>query len=194
MCLRDLYYSRLLMNERERIRVSKFLSLILRHRPEEVGVELDEAGWVDVAVLLERCAAHGKAISREALHEIVATSPKQRFAVSTDGERIRANQGHSVGVELGYEPAEPPLELFHGTVEKFLAAIRNDGLLKMQRHHVHLSPDRETAANVGQRRGKPIILIVQAERMARSGHEFYLSTNGVWLTDHVPPEFIEIPE
>lgn len=182
------------MNERERVQASKFLSLILRHRPEEIGVELDEAGWVDVGILLERCAAHGRSISREALHEIVATSPKQRFAFNTDGERIRANQGHSVGVELGYEPAEPPVELFHGTVEKFLAAIRNDGLLKMQRHHVHLSPDRETATSVGQRRGKPIVLLVQAERMARSGYEFYLSTNGVWLADHVPPEFVELPE
>ena len=172
------------MDERKRTRISKFLSLVLRHRPDAVGVELDESGWVDVAILLERCETHGRAISREMLDEVVATSPKQRFAYSPDGRRIRANQGHSVDVELGYDPTEPPEE----------PAIRKDGLLKMRRHHVHLSPDRETAANVGQRRGKPIILVVQAGRMARAGHDFYLSANGVWLTDHVPPEFVELPE
>lgn len=182
------------MNEPERKRISKFLSLVLRHQPEIVGIELDEAGWVDVALLLEKCAAHGKSFSREVLDEIVSTNPKQRFAISDDALRIRANQGHSVDVKLGHEVVEPPQQLFHGTVDRFLPLIREGGLAKMQRHHVHLSSSRETATQVGQRRGKPIILVVQAGAMARAGRTFFVSANGVWLTEHVPPEFIEFPE
>lgn len=174
-------------------RLSKLLSYILRHRPDEYGVELDEAGWVDVSVLLEALAARGKAASREQLWSVVKNSDKQRFAFNEDGSRIRANQGHSVDVELGYNPAEPPTVLFHGTVEKFLESIRTSGLLRGERHHVHLSPDKVTASKVGQRRGRPVILQVDAAAMHADEHAFFVSDNGVWLTAHVPPRYIRFP-
>jgi putative RNA 2'-phosphotransferase len=173
---------------------SKFLSLILRHDPAKVGIVLDDAGWTDVAALLSALAAHGHAITRDELGEIVRTSDKQRFALSPDGARIRANQGHSVDVELDLPVASPPARLFHGTVADFLDPIRAMGLIKGSRHHVHMSADTETATKVGGRRGKPVILVVRAEAMGEAGHVFYRSANGVWLTDHVPPEFIEFPD
>src|SRR4051812_11958796 len=169
---------------------SKFLSLILRHDPAKVGIVLDAAGWTDVAALLAALAAHGHAITRDELAEIVRTSDKQRFALSPDGTRIRANQGHSVDVELELPEATPPATLYHGTVAEFLDAIRDKGLIKGSRHHVHMSADIETAKKVGGRRGKPVVLVVRAEAMAAAGHVFFLSANGVWLTDHVPPAFI----
>src|SRR6478672_11499013 len=167
---------------------SKFLSLVLRHEPELIGITLDEAGWVAVDELLAGCARQGRAISRAELAEIVRTSDKQRFALSEDGTRIRANQGHSVPVELGHEPATPPEVLYHGTAEKYLASIRREGLRKGERHHVHLSDRVETAKAVGSRHGRLVLLEVAAGRMARDGHTFYRTTNGVWLTDHVPVE------
>jgi putative RNA 2'-phosphotransferase len=170
---------------------SKFLSLVLRHQPEKIGITLDAAGWVSVRELLDACGRHGVALTREQLDEVVATSDKKRFAFSDDALRIRANQGHSVEVELGYTPLAPPDVLFHGTVDRFLASIHEKGLIKGERHHVHLSADEETAAKVGQRRGKPVILKINAAKMHGAGHVFYRSENGVWLTDHVPAEFIE---
>ncbi len=172
------------------LKVSKFLSLVLRHEPEKIGIHLDEAGWVPVSELLAACAQYRFPLSRGELEDVVRTSDKQRFALSDDGLRIRANQGHSVKVELGYEPAEPPEILYHGTVERFLPSIRKQGLLKGERHHVHLSPDETTAIKVGTRRGEAIILKIEARKMHRSGYAFYRSTNNVWLTDHVPPEYI----
>jgi putative RNA 2'-phosphotransferase len=172
------------------VRVSKFLSLVLRHNPGRIGIVLDEAGWTDVTALLAACAAHGVSLSRDDLAALVASSDKQRFALSPDGERIRANQGHSVEVDLQLAPAEPPPTLFHGTVEAAIASIRAQGLVRGQRHHVHLSADVATATKVGGRRGKPVVLTVRAGDMAAAGHVFYCSTNGVWLVDHVPPEFI----
>jgi putative RNA 2'-phosphotransferase len=173
---------------------SKFLSLILRHDPAKVGIVLDDAGWTDVAALLSALAAHGHPITRDQLGEIVRTSDKQRFALSPDGARIRANQGHSVDVELDLPAAAPPARLFHGTVADFLEPIRANGLIKGSRHHVHMSADVETAAKVGGRRGKPVILVIRAEAMGEAGHVFYRSANGVWLTEHVPPQFIEFPD
>jgi len=178
------------MDERSRTSASKFLSLILRHRPDVAGVPLDAAGWVEVDVLLAGSARSGRPLTRADLEEVVATSPKQRFALSDDGLRIRANQGHSTEVELGYEPAEPPDVLFHGTVTRSLPSIRQDGLLPMERHHVHLSEDEPTAKAVGSRRGKPIVLRVDARSMRAAGHTFYRTPNGVWLTDVVPSEFL----
>lgn len=172
------------------VRTSKFLSLVLRHDPARIGIHLDDAGWTDVAALLAASAAHGVIITREELFEIVASSDKQRFALSDDRTQIRANQGHSVPVELGLPAVEPPTSLYHGTVAAALDSIREKGLVKGSRHHVHLSADVETATKVGKRRGAPVILIVQAEAMAAAGHTFYRSENGVWLTDHVPPEYI----
>jgi putative RNA 2'-phosphotransferase len=178
------------MDEKSRIAASKFLSFVLRHEPEAVGIELDSGGWVDVDVLLGACAEHGCSLSRTEFDEIVAKNSKQRFALSEDGRRIRANQGHSTAVELGYEPAEPPDILFHGTVRRLLSAIRVAGLLRMERHHVHLSADEATARAVGGRRGKPVILRIDAYAMRNAGHVFFRTPNGVWLTDAVPASFI----
>lgn len=179
------------MNDKTRTSISKFLSYVLRHEPSAAGVTLDAEGWVDVDSLLAGCAAHGKRLSRTQLEEVVARCPKQRFAFSDDGARIRASQGHSAQVDLGYAPADPPPVLFHGTVERFLPAIREQGLLKMKRHHVHLSADEATARNVGGRRGKPVLLRIDTAAMRAAGHAFFLSANGVWLTETVPPEFID---
>ena len=176
-----------------RLQTSKFLSLVLRHDPAKVGIALDDAGWTDVATLLDALARHGHPLTRAELDELVRTSDKQRYALSPDGTRIRANQGHSVEVELDLPAAVPPAVLYHGTVAEFLDSIRAQGLIKGSRHHVHMSADVETAKKVGGRRGKPVILIVRAEAMAAAGHVFFRSANGVWLTDHVPPAFLEIP-
>jgi len=172
-------------------RVSKFLSLVLRHQPQKIGIELDEAGWVEVEKLLAALGSHNFSITPEELNQVVETSDKKRFAFSQDGHRIRASQGHSVQVELGYEPATPPDILYHGTVDRFLNSIRKTGLVKGKRHHVHLSLDTETAIKVGDRRGKAVILKINAAAMTQEGLLFYQSANGVWLTDNVPPRFIQ---
>ncbi len=172
------------------VELSKFLSWALRHRPDAIGITLDAAGWTDVEALLAAARAHGRPLTRELLERIVAESPKRRFALSEDGRRIRASQGHSVEVALGYAPAEPPEVLFHGTVARALPAIRAEGLQRMSRHHVHLSADEATARGVGGRRGAPVVLRVAAGRMRRDGFIFYRSANGVWLTERVPPEYV----
>jgi putative RNA 2'-phosphotransferase len=182
------------MDERTRTSLSKFLSFVLRHEPEAIGIRLDRHGWAAIDRLLLQCHEHGKDISRSMLHEIVRTSPKQRFALSDDGLCIRANQGHSVEVELGYKAAIPPDVLFHGTVAEKIESIRLRGIHRMERQHVHLSPDARTAKVVGQRRGKPVLLRVLASRMHQAGYSFWLSANGVWLTETVPPEYIEFPD
>jgi len=174
------------------VKLSKFLSLILRHEPGSIGITLDPQGWVDCKELITAAAAHGVVFDQATLTAVVRNSEKQRFALSDDGTRIRANQGHSVTVDLALAARTPPDELFHGTVEKFLDSIFSDGLKKGERHHVHLSPDRRTAVQVGTRRGEPVILKINAGKMDTAGFEFYRSENGVWLTDAVPPEFIEI--
>jgi putative RNA 2'-phosphotransferase len=174
-------------------RASKFLSLVLRHEPERIGITLDAAGWTDVDGLLAALAAHGLALTRADLDDIVASSDKQRFALSADGTQIRANQGHSVDVELGLPAMAPPPVLYHGTVDAALPGICAQGLLKGERHHVHLSSDVETATKVGGRRGKPVVLAIDAAGMAAAGHTFYRSANGVWLVEHVPVRFIEMP-
>jgi putative RNA 2'-phosphotransferase len=170
------------------VRISKRLALYLRHQPEKIGIRLDDAGWTDVEELL--AAMH---ITRAELAEVVATNDKQRFAFSEDGRRIRANQGHTVAVDLDLPQRIPPDLLYHGTVAKFLDDIRRDGLRPMSRHHVHLSATVETARKVGARRGRPVILTVDAAAMVAEGTVFWLSANGVWLTDHVPPRHIELP-
>lgn len=176
------------------VSTSKFLSLVLRHRPEVIGAKLDPEGWLSIDELISRANAHGKALTLELLHEVVATNDKKRFALSEDGLRIRASQGHSVSsVELNLDQKTPPEILYHGTVAAFLDSIRATGLQKRSRHHVHLSPDEETATKVGSRRGKPIILRVAAETMHLDGHQFYLSANGVWLVDAVPPTYLTFP-
>lgn len=179
---------------KELVSVSKFLSLVLRHQPETIGIELDEQGWVAVEVLLAACARSGKALTCGELDEVVRTNDKRRFSFSPDGLRIRANQGHSIPVELGLTPTEPPELVYHGTVERFVAPIRQAGLLRGSRQHVHLSPDVPTASRVGQRRGRPVVLVVEAGQMFRDGYQFYLSDNGVWLTDSVPVMYLRFPK
>lgn len=183
-----------MLTDKQATGISKFLSFVLRHKPEEIGLTLDERGWVDVDVLLAAARREGKPLTREMLDYIVATNSKKRFEYSEDGTRIRASQGHSVEVDLGYSSSLPPVVLYHGTVAAAVADIMQQGLMKMQRHHVHLSANVETAKNVGGRRGKPVVLIVYAGSMAAAGHQFFVSTNGVWLTDHVPPEYISFLE
>lgn len=174
--------------------VSKFLSYVLRHHPEEIAIELDRAGWADVDKLLAGCKRHGRGITLDELQEVVANNDKQRFAFSEDGRRIRASQGHSIPVDLGLEPAAPPQTLYHGTAKRRLDSIRRHGLVRGSRQQVHLSPDHETATKVGRRYGKPVVLEVEAGRMHVDGHRFYLSDNGVWLVDSVPPSYLRFPE
>ncbi|QDT96470.1 RNA 2'-phosphotransferase [Gimesia aquarii] len=181
------------MNEKEIRKKSKFLSLVLRHQPETIGIELDESGWVDIETLLTSMAEHGKTMSRETLELVVNTNDKQRFSLSEDGMRIRANQGHSVKIDLGYQAAIPPEILFHGTPQQFVGAIAHGGLMKMKRHHVHLHVDEKTSLNVGSRRGNPVLLKVRALEMHQAGFEFFVTPNEVWLTDHVPVVYIEFP-
>ncbi len=180
------------MDEEKKKSVSRFLSLILRHKPDIADLTLDPEGWVDVDTLIRGCAKQGRHFDRTELDELVRTNAKQRFTFSGDGKRIRANQGHSTKVDLGYAPIEPPDTLFHGTVTRFLAAITESGLQRMQRHHVHLSPDETTARSVGSRRGKAVILAVDSKKMYSAGYEFYRTPNNVWLTDEVPSGFIRI--
>jgi putative RNA 2'-phosphotransferase len=176
------------------VKISKFLSLVLRHRPENIGLRLDPAGWTPVEELLAAGRSHGFPITRDELEAVVAGNDKQRFSFSDDGIRIRANQGHSVNVELGYHPIVPPEELYHGTVERFLTSILAGGLARGKRHHVHLSSNIETAHKVGSRRGQPVILKVMSGRMHRDGYLFFCSQNGVWLTEKVPPEYLDMVE
>jgi putative RNA 2'-phosphotransferase len=179
-----------MLSERELVRVSKRLSRVLRHAPGDIGIELSPGGWVDIETLLGAMARHGRGMSRTDLDEVVARNDKQRFTIDDGGIRIRANQGHSVDVDLGLSSVEPPDVLYHGTVERFLEAIERNGLRPMKRHAVHLSATVETAVTVGARRGRAVVLQVDAAGMRRAGHEFQISDNGVWLTDAVPPAFL----
>ena len=181
------------MTDKEIIRTSKFLSLILRHEPGRVGLKLDDAGWTGVDDLLRAVNQHGTLLTLEQLKHIVATSDKKRFAFSDDGQRIRANQGHSIEVDLQYAPQTPPEMLYHGTAMRFLDSIRRDGLQRMERHDVHLSAETKLTLQVGGRHGKPVLLTIRAGDMHRAGHEFRISVNGVWLVTHVPAQFIDFP-
>lgn len=174
--------------------ISKFLSLVLRHKPEHIGLTIDKEGWASVTELIEKINQKGVRLDLALLQLVVDTNDKKRFAFNDDKTRIRASQGHTVEVELDLQPQTPPELLYHGAADKYVAAIQEHGLFKMERHHVHLTADIETARNVGQRRGRPIILVIKALAMHEQGHKFYLSANGVWLADHVPPEFIEVAE
>ncbi|MGA8943789.1 MAG: RNA 2'-phosphotransferase [Thermoactinomyces sp.] len=172
------------------VKHSKFLSKVLRHRPEMIGIQLDKNGWVNVEELLVACQQHGVSIDRETLERIVATNDKRRFSFSEDGQKIRANQGHSIPVDLDLEPITPPDRLYHGTASRFLQSIYKKGLVKRKRHHVHLSGDPVTARKVGVRHGLPVILTVLAKEMHQDGYLFYRSANGVWLTEFVPVRYL----
>jgi putative RNA 2'-phosphotransferase len=179
------------IDDRRMVKVSKYLSKHLRHQPERIGLTLDPGGWVEIDTLIAAAAAHGFPFTREELDDVVAGNDKQRFAI--EGSRIRASQGHSIEVDLGLPAATPPPYLYHGTVARNLDAIRADGLRPMNRHDVHLSADRETASRVGARRGRPVVLTVDAGAMHRDGHVFHVSANGVWLTKAVPPRYLRFP-
>ncbi|MFJ9846210.1 RNA 2'-phosphotransferase [Kitasatospora sp. NPDC101155] len=178
------------MDEKRLVRTSKVLSRILRHEPELVGITLDGSGWVGIDVLLAALAAKGRPVTRAELDHVVATNNKRRFGYSPDGLSIRANQGHTVAVDLGLTATVPPNVLYHGTADRHLASIFREGLRPMARQDVHLSADTETATRVGARHGRPVVLTVNAAAMAAAGHEFRLSENGVWLTDAVPPQYL----
>ena len=182
------------MDEKRRTKISKFLSLILRHAPETVGLTLEANGWVKVDDLIRACAKNGRDFTLSELQEVVETNDKKRFAFDESGRKIRASQGHSVEVEIDFEQKTPPAVLYHGTAEKNVGLILQDGLRKMNRHHVHLSADRQTALKVGIRHGKPVIFEIDAPAMLENNHQFFVSANGVWLTKSVPPQFLRLIE
>jgi len=172
-------------------KISKFLSLVLRHKPEVIGLNLDENGWAETQDLLEKLEINNKKINLKELEEVVSNNDKKRFAFNVDKTKIRASQGHSVQVNLGYTSVEPPQILFHGTATRFLDSIQKQGLLKGNRHQVHLSKNLNTATNVGSRHGNVVVLKVKALEMHKAGFEFFVSENQVWLTDHVPIEYLD---
>lgn len=172
--------------------ISKFLSLILRHQPETIGLILDAHGWADVDELISKANHHGKAISYDSLVKVVANNDKQRFSLSEDGLKIRANQGHSLTIDLALTAKQPPEVLYHGTATRFLSSILAIGLKPQARQHVHLSQDKATAIKVGQRHGKPMVLEIAAATMQQDGYSFFLSDNQVWLTDTVPANYLTV--
>ena len=176
------------------VNTSKYLSLVLRHKPEAIGLELDQAGWAFVEDLLEKSGAAGRPLTLDQLEAVVRENDKQRFRFDPTGARIRAVQGHSISVAQGYKPLEPPERLYHGTAARYLVSIRREGLTAQGRNHVHLSGDEATARQVGRRHGRPVVLVVRSGEMARDGRRFFQAANGVWLTTHVPPGFIDFPE
>lgn len=178
------------MTSKRNVTISKYLSKHLRHEPDVIGLTLEPGGWLSIDALLTAAAQHGFRNSREELDEVVRDNDKQRFAIDESGTKIRANQGHSVDVDLQLAPITPPERLYHGTATRFADAIRRDGLIKMARHHVHLSADITTAQKVGMRHGKPIVFVIDTVNMLQEGYLFYRSDNGVWLVDRVPPQYL----
>ncbi len=174
--------------------LSRFLSLVLRHNPSAAFIQLDENGWVDVGELLTGCARAGKRLDLPTLERIVAEDSKTRYSFNSDRTKIRANQGHSVHIDLELKPTEPPSVLYHGTAMRFLDAIRAEGITKQSRQHVHLSDNLETAFSVGKRHGKPVVLVIDTAAMIGEGYKFFISENGVWLCEHIPWRFVSIYE
>lgn len=182
--------------KKQLIGMSKFLSMVLRHKPSSIGLTLDGEGWVDINSLIDNAAIYQKdkklePLTKDILDEIVDTNEKRRFEYSKDGWKIRARQGHSVDVDLGYESKTPPRYLYHGTAKHVVTAIRSTGIDKRKRHHVHLSKDHDTAMQVGQRHGEPFVLRVDCEGMKKDGYEFFETDNNVWLVDYVPAKYID---
>lgn len=180
-----------MISEKQTIRISKFLSLVLRHQPATIGIELDQNGWAEIDELLEKSNNHGIQLTREQLNHIVETNIKKRFSFNSTFDKMRASQGHSVEIELGYTSQKPPALLFHGTGEKSVSSILKTGILRQNRQHVHLCADIETAFAVGKRHGRPLVFSVLAQDMYIDKYAFYISDNGVWLTDHVPSKYLK---
>ncbi|HNO76439.1 MAG TPA: RNA 2'-phosphotransferase [Phycisphaerae bacterium] len=180
------------MNAKDLQRISKTLSYVLRHRPDSIGVGLEAEGWIEVQTLLAAFAQNGQSYTRVQLEQVVLENNKQRFEFDRDRLRIRARQGHSLDIDLGYEAAIPPDNLLHGTATRFLDSILEQGLLKCARHHVHMSTNKDTMLAVGMRHGQPVILSIDARQMHNDGHQFFVTGNQVWLTDHVPPGYLTV--
>jgi len=178
------------MTEQHKKRIGKFLSLVLRHEPQKIGITLDENGWADVQELIEKCSKHRVSFTMNELEEIVATNDKKRYSFNENKTMIRANQGHSIDIDLALNPVEPPEFLYHGTADRFYTSIMESGIKKASRQHVHLSKDKETAHKVGSRHGRPVILTILSGQMYRDGVEFFVSDNSVWLTDYVDTKYI----
>lgn len=178
------------MNEKQVTKASKFLSYVLRHEPQSIGLQLDSDGWVDIDVLIAAATKHNHFMNRYLLETVVHTSDKKRFTI--EDNKIRAAQGHSSAqVAMQLVAQRPPNELMHGTATRFLDSINKEGLTKQSRQHVHMSEDKVTAIAVGKRYGKVVVLLIDAYQMYENGHEFYQADNGVWLTDHVPPQYMQ---
>lgn len=173
-----------------KLKLSKFLSLVLRHRPEAIGLCLDKAGWINISELVKKACKAGRHLTTHLVIEIVAESDKQRFQISPDGLRIRACQGHSIPVELGIPEVEPPNIFYHGTARRNFATIRREGIRRGKRNYVHLSTDESGALEVGRRHGQPVVIMVQAAKMYQNGIKFFQAENGVWLTEYVAPEYL----
>ena len=182
-------------NDKNQQNLSKFLSLVLRHQPETIKIQLDSEGWTDVTTLLQQMNKHRKPLKLDELINLVENNDKKRFQLSEDHSKIRAVQGHSTQqVQREYTAIIPPDTLFHGTATRFSESIQNQGLVAGDRHHVHLSADLITATKVGQRHGKVIIFKVDTQQMHQDGFKFYQAENGVWLTEHVPAQYLTVLE
>jgi len=183
------------MNSKQLNETSKFLSFVLRHEPQAIGLQLDTEGWADIDALIAGAAADGRVLSREVIAAIVENNDKKRFALSEDGQRIRAVQGHSTqSVNITHVEKTPPAVLYHGTATRFLASIQQQGLVAGERHHVHLSQDMDTAISVGKRYGQVVVLQVDASRLHSDGFKFFQAENGVWLVSHVPADALQVHE
>lgn len=180
------------MSDQNYNKISKFLSYVLRHQPDAIGLILDDHGWANIEELINKANQSGEVttLDRSLIQDVVDSNDKKRFFISDDGQSIRASQGHSVNVDLQLKPVEPPEFLYHGTATRFLESILKEGLKPQQRQYVHLSKDIETATKVGQRYGKPVILTINAQLMCEQGFKFFLSENGVWLTNNVPSIYL----
>lgn len=178
--------------KRNLVQLSKLISYILRHKPDSIGLNLDSEGWAIIDDLINKCNASGNSLDKNILIELVKDNDKKRFSISADGHRIRANQGHSIPVNLSLTEQEPPSILYHGTSNRYLSSILKSGLKPQSRHHVHLSTNEITALRVGQRHGEPALLKIESYYMYSEGFKFFITTNSIWLTDHVPPEYLSL--
>ena len=174
------------------VRISKFLSLVLRHKPEHIGLTLDPEGWADVEELIKKSFESGVVLDRPTLRQVVEDAEKKRFSFSEDRRRVKANYGHSIPVSLGKEFSEPPEFLFHGTAKRFLPSIKSDGLGPGDRQYVHLVEDEKTAIEVGHRHGEPVVLVIKAHEMHEKGYEFFKTASAIWLTKEVPVDYITV--